>query len=143
MSVGASSPVIVTIIASSTTHYGVLFYYKASENAQTQEGVYIDERGNQTYTINGIVMSVQVSPYPFINSGKVTLELVRNNVVLYSTSSSNGSSLSYDYLKNPLPQENPLDQIPAYPIASVIIGAILGVGILYKLNQHWNKRHPF
>jgi hypothetical protein len=136
--VEASSPVIITIITSPTQHYGVLFYYKTSVDAQIQEGVYIDEHGNQTYPINGIVMSVEVSPRVDFLGGKlseITLNLIRDNKVLYSISSSNGDWLKYDYLKNPLPQESLMDQIPAYPIASVIVGVILSVGILYKRNQ--------
>jgi len=138
--VEASSPVIITIITSPTQHYGVLFYYKTSVDAQILEGVYIDEHGNQTYTINGIVMSVEVSPRVDFLGGKlseITLNLIRDNKVLYSISSSNGDWLKYDYLKNPLPQESLMDQIPAYHIASVIVGVILSVGILYKRNQRW------
>jgi hypothetical protein len=140
--VEASSPVIITIITSPTQHYGVLFYYKTSVDAQTQEGVYIDEHGNQTYTINGIIMSVEVSPRVDFLGGKlseITLKLVRNNKVLYSTSSSNGNWLKYDYLKNPLPQESLMDQIPAFPVVSIIVGVILGAGILYKRNQRCIK----
>lgn len=133
--VNASSPIIVRITTDSSQNYSVLIYYKQNENAQTEEGGGSFEHGTENFTIGGILIHVDVWPISLGTFKKITLEVIRNNKVLYSISSSKGESLAYDYLKNPLPAESVFDQIPSYPLASIIIGGILGSTILYKVKK--------
>ena len=124
----SATPTYVVKITSTSSNYMITINYNDSSN-QFQRYLKGFEHGNQTYTINGEITYVWVS-----GSGdpQTTMQIIRGNQVLITKT---GSDFSWDAVKEPLPPASVLDQIPAYPNLSVIVGLMVGTGIFFKRNQ--------